>query len=115
MSDATDPKLLNQYLDRLRGALAVNLDWDTALVALNVPIKMITPLEQHPEIISMRKQMKAVLELELLELHRTARKIAASKGQGRPIEWMLEQINPATYGRGSNNTPQNPAMVHDDL
>lgn len=112
---AFDERIVDQYRQRLHGALMVGLDWDTALVAINVPIEMIEVFEKDNEIQTTLKQVKAMQELELLELHKTARKIAASKGQARPIEWMLEQVRPEKYARASNNSPANPAMVHDDL
>jgi hypothetical protein len=112
---AIDSKTVDQYQQRLQGALLVGLDWDLAVVAINIPTAIIEILEIDEQIIATRRQLKAMLELELLELHRTARKIAASKGQGRPIEWMLEQVHPEKYGRQSNNAPMNPTLVKDDL
>ena len=110
-----DPKLLAPYIERLRGALMVGLGWDQALIAINVPANMFDALEANPELIQIRRQVSAILELELLELHRIARKIAAAKGQGRPIEWMLAQNNPSKYAPQSNNLPINPTLVKDDL
>ena len=99
----------------MQGALAVGLDWDTALVALNVPADILAVLEADPEIASLREHIKADIELELLELHRVARRIAASKGQGRPIEWMLEQVRPDKYGRSNATLSANPAIIKDDI
>ena len=110
-----DAKLVKSYAERLQGALAVGLDWDTAIVALNIPIDVLTVLEVDPDMISTRENIKANMELELLEMHRVARRIAASKGQGRPIEWMLEQVRPDKYGRKDATLPANPAIVKDDL
>ena len=113
--DVPDQRTVDQFRQRLKGALLVGLDWDSAIVAINVPQKVLVLLETDEETLSIRKQVAAILELELLELHRTARRIAASKGQGRPIEWMLEQVRPVKYGRQSNNAPINPTLVNDDL
>ena len=112
---APDHKLVDSYRQRLHGALMVGLDWDTAIVAINVPTAIIKILETDEETVNLQKQVKAMIELEMLELHRTARKIAASKGQGRPIEWMLEQTRPEKYGRMANGIPANPTIVRDDL
>jgi hypothetical protein len=112
---AVEEKDIAPYRERLHGALMAGLDWDTALVAINVPIAIIAALDTDAQVIETRKQIKAMQELELLELHRTARRIAASKGQGRPIEWMLENVRPDKYGRNNNNPPANPTIVKDDL
>ena len=113
--EPVDPKLVDQYRDRLKGALLVGMTWDLAVIAINIPTAIIEVLDNDEQCIALRKQVHAMLELELLELHRTARKIAASKGQGRPIEWMLEQVRPEKYARQSNNAPINPTLVNDDL
>lgn len=115
MDTNADPIVIAQYSDRLSGALAVGLDWDTAVIAVNVPTELIPILEADEGLTQLRKRITATMEYELLLLHQTARKVAASKGQGRPIEWALEQIRPEKYGRSSNNSPQNPVIVHDDL
>lgn len=110
-----DAILIEQYSQRISGALAVGLDWDTALIAVNVPVHLIPVLEADESLKSLQERIKAQMELDLLTLHQTARKVAAFKGQGRPIEWALEQLRPEKYGRSSNNTPPNPTIVHDDL
>lgn len=112
----TDEKLINAYISRLTGALIVGLDWDTALIAINVPQDLIPIIEESEEIQQLKKRVEAELELELLELHRTARKIAASKGQGRPIEWMLGQINPSKYApKNGEGMPRIPTVLKDDI
>lgn len=110
-----DPKSPEHYIERLQGALLVGLAWDTAIVALNIPLDVADVLEKDPRITEFRARATAEMEYELLKLHQTARKVAAGKGQARPIEWMLGQINPAKYAPIGNNAPKNPTLVEDDI
>ena len=115
MKKPDDDKILIQYIERLSGALLVGLDWELALVAVNVPIDLIDAIENNTEVKNLRARVQAEMEYDLLKLHSTARKIAASKGQGRPIEWMLGQINPNKYAKTSGGEPTVPSVVKDDL
>lgn len=52
-------------------------------------------------------------ELALLRDHSTARGIAAEKGNTKPIEWMLEKLNPEQWGkaREAGDTAKLPKFI----
>lgn len=115
MNGATDEREVFKTKDRLRSALMYGMDWETAVIAINVPQDILAVLEADEEMRSFRDRVEAEAELELLKLHATARKIAASKGQGRPIEWALSQLRPDKYGGNSTKLPAVAFVVKDDI
>lgn len=110
-----DAREIQGYTERLRSALMVGMDWDTAVIAINIPTEILAVIEADPEMQTFRERVVAEAELALLNLHQTARKIAASKGQGRPIEWALAQLRPEKYGGNSSTLPSVAFVVKDDI
>lgn len=94
---------------RIASAISVGMSLSKAFIVSGCTIEECQYFEKDVSLQRILTFTTAKAELDILEQHKTARGIAASKGNAAPLQWMLGKLDPrwADNGTKSGLPPDN--------
>jgi hypothetical protein len=106
-----------QRKDRVAAAVAIGMELERAMIAMGCSVEECALIRADGKLQEQLSFWETRSEFDALQLHQTARKIAANKGNGAPIQWYLEKINKPRWGTQDPNLgkPEMPNIIFEEL
>ncbi len=84
--------------DRVEAALSIGLDLTKAIIAAGCSVEEAEIFRNDESLRDRVIYRHAIAIKDALELHQIVRKTAADKGNGAPLQWFLERMDPERWG-----------------
>jgi len=99
--ESKETKAANE--EQIIRCIKLGMDLHTAMYTIGATDEEMEVLEKDEKFMRRVEVTKSILELNLLEDHQDAMNLQLAQGKTAAVQWKLEHVNPARWGRGNGD------------